>query len=257
MTAGWFQWPDEQTGPYTLRLFFDEVDGRPACVGLEIWGVTPETAAVPEGDWRRVMELAKKIRAGIRKSGRRNPTLTDELIAQVERIATHRPRPNPALDGRTEVTAEAIRIPLRQIAQGQLDKIRPTVLGWQAVDGDRLAQLTRPLGYVTEPERRLGRPTEYDQDHWAQVAATWLSAWRGGSDRPTSDLADAYVVSKSTAAKWVALCRRRGLLPPSAGKGRAAPSKINDDSARPGKAQRQRRGQVDAPRVTPHGGRSL
>jgi hypothetical protein len=37
-------WPDAEHGPFRLRLWFGRVNGRPAVVGVEMWGVLPEEA---------------------------------------------------------------------------------------------------------------------------------------------------------------------------------------------------------------------
>ncbi len=34
-------WPDSELGPFRLRVWFDHVNGRPAVVGVEMWGVGP------------------------------------------------------------------------------------------------------------------------------------------------------------------------------------------------------------------------
>lgn len=39
-------WPDDQHGPFRLRISFGAVDGREAVVGVEMWGIEP-----PSGNW--------------------------------------------------------------------------------------------------------------------------------------------------------------------------------------------------------------
>jgi hypothetical protein len=34
------RWPDRETGPYVVRVYFDTISGRPECVGMEMWGKT-------------------------------------------------------------------------------------------------------------------------------------------------------------------------------------------------------------------------
>ena len=34
-------WPDPEHGPFRLRVWFDHVNGRPAVVGVEMWGISP------------------------------------------------------------------------------------------------------------------------------------------------------------------------------------------------------------------------
>lgn len=40
-------WPDPQNGPLRVRVWFGRVQGRPAVVGVEMWGVEPIQAAMP------------------------------------------------------------------------------------------------------------------------------------------------------------------------------------------------------------------
>lgn len=49
---------------------------------------------------------------------------------------------------------------------------------------------------------------------YAAIAQTYSSAWARG-EHPTAAVASEFGVSKSTAAKWVAKCRERGLLAPT------------------------------------------
>lgn len=65
------------------------------------------------------------------------------------------------------------------------------------------------------PPSRRGRPTLYDDDHWGQVADVYRSA----ATAPVRTVAERWVVSRTTARKWVERCRRKGLIGPSAGAG--------------------------------------
>lgn len=54
-------WPDPDHGPFRLRVWLEQVDGRPAIVGLEMWGREPVSAK-----WAEMPGLpdAKRIGAG-------------------------------------------------------------------------------------------------------------------------------------------------------------------------------------------------
>lgn len=65
-----------------------------------------------------------------------------------------------------------------------------------------------------------GRPPEYSPAHFVKVADTYADAWRRGWRNPTQEVAQKFHVSHSTAAKWVARARTKGLLGPTE-KGRA------------------------------------
>ena len=63
--------------------------------------------------------------------------------------------------------------------------------------------------------RGPGRPPLYAPDHYARVAGVYQRAVTGGSRSPTADVARAWSVSRSAAAKWVARSRALGHLPPA------------------------------------------
>lgn len=61
------------------------------------------------------------------------------------------------------------------------------------------------------PGLKMGRPS-YSMDHWERVAAFYREAYLT-SPNPTADVALEFSVNHSTAAKWVARCRKLQLLP--------------------------------------------
>jgi hypothetical protein len=87
-------------------------------------------------------------------------------------------------------------------------------------------------GQDEEPKR--GRPPAYGPDHFVEVAHVYREAFARGR-APTRAVAQQFHVSESTAAKWVARCRRPelGLLPPTT-RGRA---RAVEESDRKGKAR--------------------
>jgi hypothetical protein len=73
-------YPDPATGPLRARLWIAPVDGRPAVVGVELWGVDPKTAV-----WPMLGELPEELPdAPIRASDVRLP-LGRYLDAWVEK----------------------------------------------------------------------------------------------------------------------------------------------------------------------------
>lgn len=60
-----------------------------------------------------------------------------------------------------------------------------------------------------------GRGPMYGPDHYPRVAGVYLNHVEAGSRSPTLDVARAWTVSRSVAARWVMQCRRRGLIPPA------------------------------------------
>ena len=61
-------------------------------------------------------------------------------------------------------------------------------------------------------EHRRGGVPLYQPEHFASVAETYRAAFAAGSAAPTKAVAQAFSVSRSTAAKWVARAREMGLL---------------------------------------------
>lgn len=54
-----------------------------------------------------------------------------------------------------------------------------------------------------------GRPTEYGEDHYREVARVY----RSSLSKPTQAVAEAFDVKRTTAANWVRTARQLGLLP--------------------------------------------
>lgn len=62
---------------------------------------------------------------------------------------------------------------------------------------------------------KRGRPPLYSDDHWREVAQTYLLHKQARQPDPIGRVAERYSVSKSTAKNWITATRRRGLLPPA------------------------------------------
>jgi hypothetical protein len=60
--------------------------------------------------------------------------------------------------------------------------------------------------------RRGGRPKLYDDSHFKEVATVYTAACRCGN-YPTQAVKNKFHLSESQARKWVAECRKMGLLP--------------------------------------------
>jgi hypothetical protein len=70
------------------------------------------------------------------------------------------------------------------------------------------------LAQVKRTKRTRAHPVTYGRLHFQAVADIYRDALEHG-EAPTSAVAAKFVVSKSAAAKWVAKCRKLGLLPPT------------------------------------------
>jgi hypothetical protein len=177
-------WPDPEAGPYLVRVTLDNVDDRLEIVGVEIWGRDAD-----EVGW------SNRAPAG-------------EL---------------------TPVTSTAIRLPLDHIATEALhsSRVSPEDDEWnyagKGEQNDPMAEFYRRTNEKLRKlkgARQTGRPTQYDESHFAAVAQVYSQAL-ATHQNPTGAVAERFSVSKSAAAKWVARCRAMGLLPPTT-RGRSA-----------------------------------
>lgn len=78
-----------------------------------------------------------------------------------------------------------------------------------------LANLRREADRAAQPVQgaRPGRKPMYGDDHYAKVAAEYLT--RADQRNPTQQIAALFHVERTTAATWIREARRRGLLPPT------------------------------------------
>jgi len=85
---------------------------------------------------------------------------------------------------------------------------------WRGTPEGREIEL-RESAQLVEDLKPLGRPAVYDREDWEKVAATYRDALEAGSRAPTKAVQKKFEVSHSTAADWVAKCRKLRLLPPT------------------------------------------
>ncbi|MDP9389118.1 MAG: hypothetical protein M3Q48_14665 [Actinomycetota bacterium] len=183
-------WPDPARGPWYVVAHWSEIDGRPECVGLEVWkGVFPA-----ENDDRDNLVVVKGRRPeGIKSTDLRTIPLASVLDALWELQRRQEAKAN-------ELSAQAVA----DIAAGKV-KTKGDPAKVLATAGQILAQ---PDVYA--PKRRKSGA---DREHFAEVAAVYADAAKSPRPRPTEAVKNHFKVSHSTATKWVAQARRLGLLP--------------------------------------------
>jgi hypothetical protein len=170
-------WPDETRGPWFLKLHWDFIDNHWALTGLTIqscvWGAEPGDAP----------EVAR---------GRHNSVrLTD-----VDTLG--RPRELTSRDLRT--------LRLADIVEKEGDC-------WQRLLVETEGAMASPArGREVVRREGPGRPPLYTEEHFAKVARAYSDAYKNRSRNPTQKVAKKFVVSRSTAAKWVARARELGFL---------------------------------------------
>jgi hypothetical protein len=196
------RWPDPERGPYRLRLWFGRVEGRPAVVGVELWGIEPQ-----HRDWLvdEAVEDASDMATG----------------ATVGRMASA-PVPEAAA-----VRAEDVRLPLGRLLDAWLERQRASARAsrklWANGNGHdpRVERLERP---ERAPEAKTpGRPRLSD-DFLRQVTKVYNDAVASGQRDPAVRVQSALgATTPETARSWIRQARQRGLpvLPPPKGRGAA------------------------------------
>ena len=193
------RWPDQDEGPWVLRLTFGIVSDRPAVVGVELYAIDPEQIAQVVPGWP---ELA-------------HGSASTEFPAVPEPISS-----------------TGVRVPLGELLAEFLAGAKRSA--WIAANAKHAPSWTsleewrqsgaRTLKKIEDAtaKRGPGRPAVYDRAHFEQVAGIYAEALRYG-EAPTEAVAFEMHVSKSTAAKWVAKARSQklGLLPETV-RGKAA-----------------------------------
>lgn len=184
-------WPDPATGPYRLRLWTGQVEGRLAVVGVELWGVDPQDAVWPQ-------------------------QVDPELAARTGWQALRE----------VGITAEAIRLPIRRMLQQYVDQYRALARAASRMSGadqQAVAAYLKGLG----PARR-GRPSLPDE-LLQLVAQLYTEALADGRFDPAKAVGlhlsnlMRRELSPSTVRRWIAAARERGFpIPPAPH--RAAPS---------------------------------
>jgi hypothetical protein len=213
-------WPDPHDGPWCLVGHWAEVDGRPECIGLEIW---KRAAPDAQGKYRPLPGGPNGIKA------------TDfRLPGGGERQGLM-----SALTRLWDVETKAGAALMDWAAREQ----KETLLRWQRgeiAESEALEMLSDLRLEIVRAEEihepGPGRRRADDRQRAEEVAEVYLQAARSpGRATPTKAVAQAFNVSHSTATKWVASARRYGRLPATtAGK----PSDPYKESAIPKPAKR-------------------
>jgi hypothetical protein len=181
-------WPNTADGPFEVRLLVQEVNEQMDCVGIEI---RPAPGSAPSA---LLSSQLRKLPLGQMLDDARRSYLHELLHLAAEHseeiVVGQR-------DDRAEEVGE-VR-PLPKIKLRRIDELFASHEG--------------------------GRPP-YDDAHFQEVAAVYRAALIAG-EHPTKAVGEVFFKNKSTAAKWVATCRKKGLLPPTA-KGQVSVEPVSD-----------------------------
>ena len=183
------RYPDPLRGPYRLRLWVAVVHGRPAIVGVEMWGVEPQSTV-----W---LDWSVRATAG---------SPQDDMGSFV-------PSNIPALSP-TAITASAIRLPLGAFIDGWVASNRALGRAALKVGGDP-ARVSAYLAALKDSKR--GRPRLPD-DLLRLVATMYATAIAAGDRAPARaverDLKKRYKIDPkaTTVRSWIKAARDRGFL---------------------------------------------
>lgn len=186
-----FLWPDEQTGPWWVHIWWRIQHGVPTPVGMSLrsWVEEEETADV---GWHNNLPSAN----------------ADAVLPRIDaRLMRNLPTGALLAKGREQLAA---------MLRYDVD-----TRGWSQEGLDRLAKWRESIA-VERAAVESGRRGRYlGDEHYRDVADAYASAVQEGRN-PTAAVAEHFTVSKSAAAKKVARAREAGFLPATT-KGRIGP----------------------------------
>jgi len=207
-------WPDPETGPWSIRVHWQDIDGRPECIGLELWNGSAIDGGAAEG--RTPAPITATGLRGL-KPDALIQAARHQYVQEIEAIAAGFDRSIAAGNrkagrGRTKRSPYAAKdVPLTAGTAGapQTQALR------------QKAQNAKLPRKAAKGSKRRGRPpgATYPPDFWDQVAEVYSAAHRAGLN-PTAEVEVAFGKSHSQAGKYIAHCRALGKLPPTT-RGRA------------------------------------
>lgn len=181
-------WPDPVTGPWYLVAHWAEVAGYPECIGIEVWRGSVPAPRENRSFLRLKGQELKGLRSGDLKGIPVATVLSELWQVQRKQEEQRRVRVEAVI-----AEAEAVEADTRQLAL--LHEL-----------GERLPSVEKFQG----PRRR----NRNDARHFEQVSIVYKHAVLN-RQHPTQAVQEHFIVSHSTAAKWVNRARELGLLPPT------------------------------------------
>lgn len=180
-------WPDPKKGPWYIAGHWTEIDGKPECVGLELWKTV---MGAPDLD--NLIPIKGQKPAGIGGVDLRTIPLASVLDALWE------------LQRATEARqVELIAGVVSDLESGEA----------KARDQERAISSGKAFVASADQFQHPTRRSTDDLEHFKAVAGVYLEATRAPRPRPTKAVQDTFHVSHSTATKWVAKARKHGLIP--------------------------------------------
>jgi hypothetical protein len=202
------QWPDPEAGPWFVGVHWRDVDGRPECIGMNLWrGVGVGGEEIP---------------------GRTASPITATALRELKPnalIEAARQRYSQSLQGAVDDLHRYIGKQMSAAGRGKTKKSPFASGGGQQPENSALgapetrelrSQVRRIKGARQWPKgsSRRGRPpgVAWGPDHWERVAKLYNEAWER-REPPTVAVEIGMPCATSTAVQWVHRCRKMGLLP--------------------------------------------
>lgn len=184
-------WPDPENGPFRIRLYWDVVDGRVECVGLELTSI-------------------------------KNPNMPSAIRPHTEPGFWSPPEwiPDPTPLTTSHLRDLHLSSLVSELREAMADSLRARTDTGALDRADTDSTEYQELAHrADESSPRRGRRPTYSRDHFRQVAEVYARAHLTGSN-PRDAVAEWGTVSGSAAAKWIARAREYGFLE-STDKGKA------------------------------------
>lgn len=173
------RWPDPAEGPWGIRANWVTLNGRPECVGLQIWCGADQGCSSPLG-YSPIPDVPLK-------------SVTATGIAALP-IAT---------------IIDKLRVVAREHWQANAKQAKVLLEGKLGDSNyEVFSAALQPFKAFEEPKAgRVGAPRRYGRGHFVEVAWIYLKAWQAGRVNPTQAVSDHFGVSRTAAGKWVARAR--------------------------------------------------
>ncbi len=194
-------WPDPETGPWLVRVWWRAQRGVPTPVGLCLTSWVDASDELQPG-------LHHQMPAG--KSEVLLPRVDGRLLRSlpVGKIVAQ--------------TREQLHDRLQQALTGAADSLAGLRPAHRAVGEARLVNLTADTQVIREALDSGRRGRDLGDAHYHEVAEVYAQALHAGQP-PTKAVAEHFTIEKSSAAKQVARARQRGFLPKTT-RGRSGPA---------------------------------
>lgn len=225
------RWPDSKSGPWSVSFAWAEVGGRYDVVGIELWKGIERSRETSEAVRPVGVASAEAVVEAARKASKRAVELGEDPEEAAAWVRMNASRDSEG-DEPPAPSDRYRRLPHRgpePITAGSLRKIP-----WASLMGESRQSLIRAHGAAALVSTRLGvlwladqlmvradlkiattsgggRRARLGRDHFEAVADVYAEAWKN-NEHPRIAVAEHFLTSRSTAARWIQRARDLKLL---------------------------------------------